>query len=61
MDWLQVLALGIPLIGSLWYMHRENINDRKAYASEMKEFHGRMCTLEERYMQMMHQFWQRKE
>ena len=42
MEWYQffVLAIGI------YAMHRENYK-------ETKDFHGRLCTLEEKYIQMM--------
>jgi hypothetical protein len=46
MDWMQVLALAGSVVGSMFFMHRETVK-------EMKDFHGRMCTLEERYVQMM--------
>jgi hypothetical protein len=36
--------------------------DRKfdEFAKEIKDFHGRMCTLEEKYIQMMQRFMERK-
>lgn len=46
MDWLQVLTIAGTTIGACWYMHRESFK-------EMKDFHGRLCVLEERYLQMM--------
>lgn len=46
MDWLQVLAIAGSTVGTMWYMHRDT-------SKEMKDFHGRLCTLEERYLQMM--------
>jgi len=46
MDWIQVLSIigSVGLTG--WFIHRENLK-------EMRDFHGRLCTLEERYLQMM--------
>lgn len=49
MDWLQVLTIAGTTIGSLWWMHRESFR-------EMKDFHGRICILEEKYRQMMERY-----
>jgi hypothetical protein len=46
MDWIQVLTIAGSTIGACWFMHRESYR-------EMKDFHGRLCTLEEKYRQMM--------
>lgn len=46
MDWLQVMTIAGATVGSLWWMHKQTFN-------EMKDFHGRLCTLEERYIQLM--------
>jgi len=53
MDWPQVLTLivalfglALTMIGTTWAMHRQSYN-------EMKDFHGRLCTLEERYLLLM--------
>lgn len=54
MDWIQVLTIAGSTIGACWFMHREN-------AKEMKDFHGRLCTLEERYLQMMQRILEKKE
>lgn len=53
MDWLQVFTIAGATIGACWYMHRENLSIWRENAKEMKDFHGRLCTLEERYVQMM--------
>lgn len=53
MDWVQVLTIAGSTIGACWLMHRENLKERAERALEMKDFHGRLCTLEERYIQMM--------
>lgn len=47
-----MLGIGIPTLISLWVMHRQTF-------SEMKDFHGRLCTLEERYLQLMQRFLER--
>lgn len=53
MNWLQVLTIAGSTIGACWWMHRETFK-------EMKDFHGRLCTLEERYLQMMQRILERK-
>jgi hypothetical protein len=42
MDWIQFFILFVTLIGFLW-----------SSKTEMKDFHGRLCRLEEKYQQMM--------
>jgi len=49
MDWYQVLTIAGSTIGACFLMHRET-------TKEMKDFHGRLCTLEERYLQMMQRY-----
>lgn len=57
MEWIQVLTIAGSTIGACWYMHRDfskqvkEMGDR--FSQETKDFHGRLCTLEERYLQMM--------
>ena len=53
MDWLQVLTIAGSTIGACWFMHRET-------SKEMKDFHGRLCALEERYLQMMQRILEKK-
>ena len=52
MDWLQVLTIAGSTIGACWFMHRESYK-------EMRDFHGRLCRLEEKYIQMMQKYWGR--
>ena len=54
MDWLQVLTIAGSTIGCCWWMHKETYK-------EMKDFHGRLCRLEEKYIQMMERFMERRE
>lgn len=65
MDWLQVLTIAASTIGACWFMHREHRADLKqiseSFSKETKDFHGRLCTLEEKYMQMMQRVWERKQ
>lgn len=57
MDWPQVLTISASLIGvilSMWFIQRENHR-------ETKEFHGRLCALEEKYIQMMQRILERRK
>lgn len=54
MDWLQVLTIAGSTIGACWFLHHETYK-------EMKDFHGRLCRLEEKYMQMMERFFTEKK
>ena len=56
MDWLQVLTIAGSTIGVAWLMHRENLGLWRTSHDEMKDFHGRLCTLEEKYRQMMERY-----
>ena len=61
MEWLQVLTIAGSTLGACWYMHRENIFMYRQFEKETKDFHGRLCTLEERYFQMMQRILEKKE
>jgi hypothetical protein len=60
MDWLQVLTIAGSTIGACWIMHRENLGMGKSRDQEMKDFHGRLCTLEERYLQILQRIMEEK-
>lgn len=60
MDWLQVLAIAGSTVGACWFMHRENIKMQQDVTKEMKDFHGRLCALEEKYIQVMQRYWEGK-
>jgi hypothetical protein len=60
MDWYQVLAIAGSTIGACWFMHRENVKMQMDNLKEIKDFHGRLCTLEEKYIQMMQRIWENK-
>lgn len=49
MHWIQFSIV----IAGIWAMHREN-------QKESKDFHGRLCDLQEKYIQIMKQFLERK-
>lgn len=53
MDWFQVLTIAGSTIGACWFMHRENVKMYRDFDREMRDFHGRLCTLEERYLHLM--------
>lgn len=64
MEWLQAFMIAGSTIGSCYWILREHKADFKEHKSEIKsiidemnreskDFHGRMCALEERYLQMM--------
>lgn len=65
MDWFQVLTIAGSTIGACWYFKRdsdskfEKIDTR--FTQEMKDFHGRLCTLKERYIQMMQRFLEERK
>ena len=54
MEWTQVLTIAGSTIGAVWFMHRESYK-------EMKDFHGRLCRLEEKYIQLMERQMKKKE
>lgn len=64
MEWYEILAFIITIhgatIGACWFMHRENMNMYQDNAKEMANFHGRLCTLEDRYIQVMQRIWENK-
>lgn len=56
MDWIQVAVIAGSTIGACWYMHRETLAWYQEAQKETKEFHGRLCALEEKYIQLMQRF-----
>lgn len=65
MDWFQVATICGSTIGACFFMHRESIRLHqdlsREIGKEMKDFHGRLCTLEERHLQMMQRFLENKK
>ena len=53
MDWLQALIIAGSTVGACWWLNRENKEMFKEFTQESKDFHGRLCTLEERYLQIL--------
>lgn len=60
MEWFQVATIAGSTIGACWFMHRESVRMHQETSKEMKDFHGRLCTLEEKYIQIMERFLDRK-
>lgn len=57
MDWMQVIT--ILAVNLAMYFHSQSqINE---FHKEQKEFHGRMCILEEKYIQMMERMLKEKK
>lgn len=65
MDWVQVLTIAGSTIGACWLMHKESVKMHQEFTKEigreMKDFHGRLCALEERYIQVMQRFLENKK
>lgn len=59
MDWIQFVLFMIGIVGLFFWNRSESNSDRremmtllKGIQDEMKDFHGRLCTLEEKYRQV---------
>ncbi len=61
MDWYQFLMFAF----GIYMMHRDTSNKidefKSEFSKEMRDFHGRICSLEERYIQMMERFMQERK
>lgn len=64
MEWTQVATIAGTTIGCCWFFRRETKEQiaeirqemkefKEASIAESKDFHGKMCRLEERYLQLM--------
>lgn len=71
MDWIQVFTIAGSTIGACWYFRKESSEEIKTMRrdlielsreskQESKDFHGRMCALEEKYIQMMQRILESK-
>lgn len=67
MDW-NILAVILTNIGIfLWIRSEANADRREIHGTlkeikeEQKSFHGRLCTLEERYIQMIERFIEKRK
>ena len=61
MNWWQFSLITGSVIAFWFLIHRENQAILRDMAKEQKEFHGRLCTLEQRYISIMERFLDRKE
>lgn len=70
MEWLQVFTIAGSTIGACWYLRKESAEEIKNMRrdlidlsreakEESKDFHGRMCKLEEKYFQLMQKVWEK--
>jgi len=50
MDLLQVLTIILAMFGMIFYLFRKMDDFQNAFHSETKDFHGRLCALEEKYL-----------
>lgn len=48
MDWAQILVLFGSILGVVVPLHIQNLSRLDAIHQEMKDFHGRLCAIEER-------------
>jgi len=53
MEWFHALTIAASTVGSVWYLHRESQKEMKGFHAAITDFHGRLCRLEEKYIQMM--------
>jgi hypothetical protein len=53
MEWLQVLTIAGSVVSAVYFTHRETMK-------EMKDFHGRLCALEQKYIDMMQRVLEKK-
>lgn len=60
MEWMQTFMIAGSTIGACWWMHKENKSMQEKWNQESKDFHGRLCALEEKYIQMMERFLSKK-
>jgi hypothetical protein len=52
MDWIQVLVMMFGILGTILGvvipLHLQTLSTLRAIQEEMKDFHGRLCAIEER-------------
>ncbi len=60
MDWIQFILFGVATLGMFFWNRTESRTDTRHMESllremkdEMKDFHARLCVLEERYLQII--------
>lgn len=55
-----IISIALANIGTTVALFIWASTKTDAYRDENRDFHGRMCTLEERYMQMMQRILEKK-
>jgi len=55
-DFKTVLTIAAINIGLIAWLRA----DMRDFHASMKDFHGRLCCLEEKYQQMMQRIWEKK-
>ena len=64
MEWTQAITVIVSVfgmgIGVILFITRELRQISKDIAAESKDFHGRLCKLEEKYIQMMERFMEKR-
>lgn len=57
MDWIQVIVMMVGILGTILGvvipLHLNTLNTLKAIQDEMKDFHGRLCAIEERKIKIL--------
>jgi len=57
MDWIQVIVMMFGILGTILGvvipLHLNTLATLKAIQDEMKDFHGRLCSIEERRMKIL--------
>ena len=52
MEWTQAITVILSIFGMLLFMVREMRQISKDITTESRDFHGRLCRLEERYLEL---------
>lgn len=52
MDWTQAIIIILPIYITMLFLIGEMRQISKNIATESKDFHGRLCRLEERYLEL---------
>lgn len=57
MDWIQVIVMMMGILGTILGvvipLHLNTLTTLKAIQDEMKDFHGRLCAIEERKIRLL--------
>ena len=57
MDWIQVIVMMMGILGTILGvvipLHLNTLTTLKAIQDEMKDFHGRLCAIQERKIRLL--------